>query len=34
VNEAVRRLIRADTIFSDGVDVDKRRDYEQRARGT
>ncbi|WP_319448535.1 MULTISPECIES: SDR family oxidoreductase [unclassified Mycobacterium] len=34
LNEAVRRLIRADVIFSDGVDVDKRRDYEERARHT
>jgi NAD(P)-dependent dehydrogenase (short-subunit alcohol dehydrogenase family) len=32
VNETVRRLLRADRIFSDGVDVDKRRDYEERAR--
>jgi NAD(P)-dependent dehydrogenase (short-subunit alcohol dehydrogenase family) len=34
VNETLRRLIRADVIFSDGVDVDKRRDYEERARNT
>ncbi|MDT5079037.1 MAG: hypothetical protein QOJ80_3674 [Mycobacterium sp.] len=34
LNEAVRRLIRADVIFSEGVDVDKRKDYEERARNT
>jgi NAD(P)-dependent dehydrogenase (short-subunit alcohol dehydrogenase family) len=34
VNETVRRLLRADVIFSDGVDVNKRKDYEQRARGS
>lgn len=32
VNEGVRRLIRADRIFADGVDVEKRRGYEERAR--
>jgi short-subunit dehydrogenase len=34
LNEAVRRLIGADRIFSDGVDVNKRKDYEERARNT
>jgi NAD(P)-dependent dehydrogenase (short-subunit alcohol dehydrogenase family) len=34
LNEAVRRLIRADVIFSEGVDVNKRKDYEERARNT
>lgn len=32
VNELVRRLLRADTLFSDGVDVEKRREYDERAR--
>jgi NAD(P)-dependent dehydrogenase (short-subunit alcohol dehydrogenase family) len=34
VNEGVRRLLRVDGIFAEGVDVDKRRDYEERARNT
>jgi NAD(P)-dependent dehydrogenase (short-subunit alcohol dehydrogenase family) len=34
VNEAVRRLLRADRIFSDAVDTDARRDYERRARNS
>ena len=34
VNEALRRLIRADRIFSTGVDAAKRHDYEERARGS
>lgn len=33
-NEAVRRIIKADSIFSTGVDANKRRDYERRARNT
>jgi len=34
LNAAVRRLIRADRIFVDGLDVEKRRGYEQRARSS
>lgn len=34
VNEAVRRIIKADRIFSSEVDFDKRGDYERRARGS
>ena len=34
VNEAIRRTLRLDGIFSDGVDANKRRDYERRARNT
>jgi NAD(P)-dependent dehydrogenase (short-subunit alcohol dehydrogenase family) len=32
VNEAVGRFIGLDRIFTDGVDVDKRRGYDERAR--
>jgi NAD(P)-dependent dehydrogenase (short-subunit alcohol dehydrogenase family) len=34
VNEAMRRVLNADSLFSSGVDVEKRREYEQRARST
>jgi NAD(P)-dependent dehydrogenase (short-subunit alcohol dehydrogenase family) len=34
VNEAVARLLGLDRIFTDGVDVDKRRDYDERARSS
>jgi NAD(P)-dependent dehydrogenase (short-subunit alcohol dehydrogenase family) len=33
-NETFRRLLRADGMFMDGVDVNKRRDYEERARSS
>jgi hypothetical protein len=34
VNEAVGRFIGLDRIFTDGVDVDKRRGYDERARSS
>ena len=34
VNETVRRFLRADVIFADGLDVARRREYEERARHT
>jgi NAD(P)-dependent dehydrogenase (short-subunit alcohol dehydrogenase family) len=33
-NETFRRLLKADGIFTDGLDVNKRRDYEERARSS
>lgn len=32
VNDAMRRVLKADSIFSTDVDVAKRREYEERAR--
>jgi short-subunit dehydrogenase len=34
VNEGMRRMLKLDGIFSDGVDAAKRQNYEQRARNT
>ena len=34
VNETIARLIGLDRIFTDGVDVDKRRGYDERARSS
>ena len=34
LNDAMRRVIKADSIFSTDVDVAKRREYEERARHT
>ncbi|MET0455181.1 MAG: SDR family oxidoreductase [Mycobacterium sp.] len=34
VNETVRRFLRADVIFAEGLDVAGRREYEERARHT